>query len=176
MYSTEIGKLAHKDEIKDGYSRSNKNDAAQQILSQFGRQHVLGISFQTIKALSKVKNLIVVEDSAMEMPAFSSHSTPPRVLKGCMKNTSMLTKLCAALNIYYSDVMQEILSFTMQTAVDDSQFPADPTERGLLSVAGFAQLEITVVDIQQTDMFHIHRARCSRTKAFCNSGPRNDMV
>jgi len=28
MYSTEIGELAHKDQIKDGYRRSNKNDAA----------------------------------------------------------------------------------------------------------------------------------------------------
>jgi len=33
MYSTEIGELAHKDQIKDGYSRSNKNEAARQILS-----------------------------------------------------------------------------------------------------------------------------------------------
>ena len=28
MYSTEIGELAHKDQIKDGYRRSNKNEAA----------------------------------------------------------------------------------------------------------------------------------------------------
>ena len=28
MYSTEIGELAHKDQIKDGYRRSNKNKAA----------------------------------------------------------------------------------------------------------------------------------------------------
>ena len=33
MYSTEIGELAHKEQIKDGYRRSNKNEAARQILS-----------------------------------------------------------------------------------------------------------------------------------------------
>jgi len=43
MYSTEIGELAHKDQIKDGYRRSNKNEAARQILSHYGRQHALGI-------------------------------------------------------------------------------------------------------------------------------------
>jgi len=32
MYSTEIGKPAHKDQIKEGYRRSNKNEAASQIL------------------------------------------------------------------------------------------------------------------------------------------------
>ena len=37
MYSTEIGKLAHEDQIKDGYHTSNKNEAARQILSHYGR-------------------------------------------------------------------------------------------------------------------------------------------
>jgi len=93
MYSTEIGELAHKDQITDGYRRSNKNDAAQQILSQYGRQHALGMRLQTIEALWKVKGVILAEDSEMEMPAFSSHSTPRRVLKGRSKNTSRLTEL-----------------------------------------------------------------------------------
>ena len=108
-YSTEIGELAHKNQIKDGYRRSIKNDAAGQILSQYGGQHAQGMRLQTIEALSKVKGVIVAEDSGMEMAAFSSHSTPRRVLKGRMKNTSTLTELCATLNIHYSDMMQEIL-------------------------------------------------------------------
>jgi len=36
MYSTEIGELVHKEQIKDGYRRSNKNEAGRQILSQYG--------------------------------------------------------------------------------------------------------------------------------------------
>jgi len=175
MYSTEIGELAHKDQIKHGYRRSNKNDAAQQILSQYGRQHALGMRLQTIEAVSKVKGVIVAEDSGMEMPAVSSDSTPRRVLKGRMKNTSMLTILCATLNIHYSDMMQEILRFTTrQTAADDRRLPADPTELGLLPVEGFAQLEIPVADVEETDRFQIHRARSTGTKAFRNGGPRND--
>jgi len=88
MYSTEISQLAHKDQIKDGYRRSNKNDTVWQILSQYGRQHARGMRLQTIEALWKVKGVIVAEDSGMERPAFSSHSTPHRVLKGLIKNTS----------------------------------------------------------------------------------------
>jgi len=120
--------------------------------------------------------VIVAEDSGMVMPAFSSHSTPRRVLKGRMKNTSMLTELCATHNIHYSDMMQEILCYTRQTAADDRRLPADPTELGLLPIEGFARLEIPVADFQKTDRFQIHRARCTGTKAFRNGGPRNDWV
>jgi len=131
---------------------------------------------QTIEALSKVKGVIVDEDSGMEMPAVSSHSKPCGVLKGRMKITSTLTKLCATLNIHYSDMMLEILRFTRQTAVDNLQLPDDPTELGLLPVEGFAQLEIPVANFQETDRFQIHWACCTGTKAFRNGGPRNDWV
>jgi len=70
MYSTEIGELAQKDQIKDGYRRSNKNDTAWQILLQYGRQHARGMRFQTIEALWKVKGVIVAEDSGMECRLF----------------------------------------------------------------------------------------------------------
>jgi len=176
MYSTEISELAHKDQIKDGYRRSNKKEAARQILSHYGRQHARGIRLQTIEARSKVEGVIVVEDSGMEMTTVPSRSTPRRVLKGRMKNTSTLTELCIALDIHYSNMMEEILHFIMQSAADDRRLPADPAELGLLPVEGFAQLEIPVPDLQETDRFQIHRARCTGTRAFCNGGSRNDWV
>jgi len=160
IYSTEISERAHKDQIKDGYGRLNKNEAARQILSHYGRQHTLGIRLQTIGALSEVEGVIVVEDSGMEMPTVSSRSTPRRVLKGRMKNTSTLTELCTSLNIHYSNMMEEILRFIRQTAADDRRLPADPAELGLLPVEGVAQLEIPVPDFQETDGFQIHWAHC----------------
>jgi len=118
--------LAHKDQIKDGYRWSNKNEATGQILSQYGRQHVLGIRLQTIEALMKVEGVIMVYHSGMEMQTVSSRSTPRWVLKGGMKNTSTLTKLCSALDIHYSNMMEEILHFIRQTAADHRRLPADP--------------------------------------------------
>jgi len=112
----------------------------------------------------------------MEMRRVPSRSTPRWVLKGRMKNTSMLTELCTALDIDYSNMMEEILCFIRQSAADDRWLPADPGELGLLPVEGFAQLEIPVPDFQETDRFQIHRACCTGTKAFCNSGSRNDWV
>jgi len=116
MYSTEISELAHKDQIKDGFGRSNKNEATRQILSHYGRQHALGIRLQTIEALSKVEGVMVVEDSGMAMPTVPSRSAPGRVLKGRMNNTSTLTELCTALDIHYSNMIEEILHFIRQTA------------------------------------------------------------
>jgi len=174
MYSTEIGELAHKNQITDGYRGSNKNEAARQILSQYGRQHALGIRLQTLEALSKVKGVIVVEDTGMEMPTVPSRSTPCPVLKGRMKTTSTLTELCTALDFHYSNMMKEILRFIKQTASDDRRLPADPAELGLLPVEGFAHLEIPVPHFQETNMFQIHVARCTGTKAFCNGSSRND--
>jgi len=42
IYSPEIGELAHKTQIKDGWRQSNKNDAARQIVHSYGCQHAIG--------------------------------------------------------------------------------------------------------------------------------------
>jgi len=44
MYSTEIGELADKGLTKASYRRSNKNEAARQILSHYGPHQALGIT------------------------------------------------------------------------------------------------------------------------------------
>jgi len=176
IYSTGIGELAHKDQINEGYRRSNKNEAAREILSHYRHQHALGIRLQSIEALSKVGGVIVVEDSGMEMPTVPNRRTPHRVLKGHMKNTSTLTELCTALDIHYSNMMEEILCFIRHTAADDGQLPADPAELRLLPIEGFAQLQIPVPDFQETDWFQIHWARCTEQKAFRNGISRNYLV
>src|SRR5437588_1649378 len=175
MYSTDIGELAHKDQIKDGYHRSKKNKAARQILSQYGRQHALGMRLQTIEALLKSEGLTELENTGTGMPASLGLSTPRRVLKGRTKNISMLTELCRVLNINYCDMMEEMLRF-IKTGADNPQLPADPTKLGSLPVELFSQLEIPVADFQETNRFQIHRVHCTEAKAFRNGGPRNDWV
>jgi len=135
MYSTKIGELAHKEQIKEGYRMSNKNEATRQILSQYGRQHTLGMRLQTIEALLKT-GVIVVENRGMEMPTTSGRSAPWRMRKGCT-NIGTLSELCRVHEIEYCDMMEEMLRFIKQTAADDPRLPADPTELGLLPVERF---------------------------------------
>ena len=109
----------------------------------------------------------------MEAPA-SSRSAPQRVFKGRMMDISTLTELCRALNIDYSDMIQKMVRFVRQTIADDQRLPSDWTELGSLPVEQFTHLEIPVPDFQDTDVFQIHRARCTGTKAFRNGSTRND--
>ena len=176
MYSTEMGELAHKEQIKEGYRRSNKNNAARQILSHYGRKHALGMRLRMIEALSKAENAFIMGNGRVEAPA-SCRSAPRRVLKDrIMENIGTLTELCRALNIVYSDMIEEMLRFIRQTIADDQRLPSDRTELGSLPLEQFTHLEILVPDFQDTDVFQIHRARCTGTKTFGNGGSRNDLV
>ena len=66
---------------------------------------------QTIEALSKGENVFVMGNGGMEAPA-SSRSAPQRVPKGHMvENIGTLLELCRALNINYSDMIEEMLRF-----------------------------------------------------------------
>ena len=78
MYSTEMGELAHNEQIKEGYRRSNKYNASRQIFSYYGRKHALGMRLQTIEALSKAENAFVMGNGGVGPPA-SSRSVPQRV-------------------------------------------------------------------------------------------------
>jgi len=51
MYSTEIGELAHKTQIKDGWGQSNKNDAARQIVNSYCRQHAIRMRLLNLESL-----------------------------------------------------------------------------------------------------------------------------
>jgi len=52
MYSTEIGELAHKMQIKDGWRQSNKNDAARQIVHSYGRQHAIRMLLLNLESVN----------------------------------------------------------------------------------------------------------------------------
>jgi len=174
MYSTEISELAHKDQIKDWYRRSNRNEAARQIFSQYRHQHPQGMRLWTREPLLKTA-VIIVGNSGMEMPTSASHSTPQRMLKG-RPNIGTLSNLCRAHEIEYCDMMQEMLPFVKQTAADDPRLPNDPTKLWFLPVERFTQLELSVSDFQEADFFQIHQTHCTGRKAFRKCGAANDQV
>ena len=176
MDSTEIGELAQKEQIKESYRRSNKNNTPRQILSYYGRKHTLGMRLQTIEALSSAQNAFVKGNGGMESPA-SSQSATRQVLKGrMMDNIGTLTELCRALNIDYPNMIEDMLRFVWQTIADNQGLPSDSTELRSLPLEQFTHLEITIPDFQDTDVFQIHRARRTGRKAFRNHCSRSDSV
>ena len=59
MYSTEIGELAHKTQIKEGWRQSNKNKAARQLVHSYGRQHAIRMRLLNLESLHQQKNSIL---------------------------------------------------------------------------------------------------------------------
>ena len=53
MYSTDVGELAHKVQIKEGYRNFNKIDAVRQILAYYGRVHAFSKRYLTLHAQEK---------------------------------------------------------------------------------------------------------------------------
>jgi len=68
MYSTDIGKLAHKDQIKEGYRTSNKNEAARQILAQYSRQHAIGMRLLTMDVLRMADDAVGTGNVSVSSP------------------------------------------------------------------------------------------------------------
>jgi len=109
MYSTKIGELSPKEQIKDGYIMLKENEATQQIFSQYGHQHALGMPLQTKEALLKT-GVIVVGNSGMDTSTSSSCSAPQRMLKS-RTNIGTHSEPCPAHDIEYCDMTEEMLCF-----------------------------------------------------------------
>ena len=101
---------------------------------------------------------------------------PRRALKGRTQNVGTVFELSLALEILYDDLAVELINYVRQTMADERQLPVDPSEVKFLPAEQFAKLEILVPDFQETDIFQVHRARCTGRKSFRNSGARNDWI
>jgi len=85
MYSTEFGELAHKEQIKDGCRRSNKNDAARQIVQSYSRQHAIRLRLLNLESL-RHRGADLSADVLQHLESTTSVVTAPvvrrRILKG----------------------------------------------------------------------------------------------
>ena len=55
MYLMDVGELAHKVQIQEGYWHSNENDTSSQILHYYGRVHAVSMQLLTLRALQARK-------------------------------------------------------------------------------------------------------------------------
>ena len=85
-------------------------------------------------------------------------------------------ELSLALEIHYDDFAVELINYVCQTIADERQLPVDPSEMKFLPAEQFTQPEIPVSDFQETNIFQVHRTRCTGSKSFQNSGARNDRI
>ena len=165
MYSTDIGEPAHKEQIREGYRRSNKNHATRQILAQYSKQHAIEMRLLTMEALQKANDEFETGNVGVSNQGIRpTPQTPWRALRGRTRNGGTVFELCLALEIHYDDLAVELINYLRQTMADERQLPVDTCEQKVLPAEQFTQLKIPVPDFQETDIFQVHRARCTGRK------------
>jgi len=178
MYSTEYGELAHKEQIKDPWRRSNKNYVARQILDSYGRRHGIRMRLLTLESLRR--HGADLDTDVLEHLDQTSTAPAPvprgRILKGRRGDASDVVDFCKVVGISLDSVYRELIRYSRHNLPTERRLPEDPVTLRSLPVELLTQLEVPVLAFQETDVYDIHRARCTGALDFRNQGSRNDWV
>jgi len=113
-YSTEFGELAYKEQIKDGWRGSNKNDVERQILHHYGCQHAIQMSLLNFNLLrnrranlgDNVLSYLDQTTDTVSMPAPCG-----RILKGRHDHVSDVLHFCKVLRISLDRICLELIRY-----------------------------------------------------------------
>jgi len=179
MYSTKFGELAHKEQMKDRWRRSNENDVERQFLHSYGRQHAIRMSLLKLNSLPRRGGNLRDDVLGNLDKTTSTVSTPAlcgRFLKGRRDNVSDVLDFCKVLGISLDRVLVELIRYSRHNVPTERGLPEEPAILQQLPVELLTQREIAVLAFQETDVYDIYRARFSGTHRFRNQESQNDWV
>ena len=178
-YSTEFGELAYKDQIKDTWQQSNKNDAARQIVHSYSRQDGIRMRLLNLEALQR-HGADLSADVLQHLESPTSAITGPvvrrRILKGRQDDVSTVLDFGNVLGVSLESICRELSQYSRHNLPPERQLPADHAILESLLVELLTQLKKQVVAFLESDVYDIHRAGCTDTLDFRNPGSRNDWV
>ena len=191
MYSTDVGELAHKVQIKEGYRHSNKNDTSRQILHYYGRVHAVSMRLLTLRALQARKaegagglvddaDRCFLDEISKTRNAFQLTETEAtrlrRLLRGRDKNINNLKQLSENLGPPVDLIFNELIGYSQRSLENTDRLTGNRERLETMPVERFNQLQIPVLAFQETFVYDIHRARTTGERSFRNSGSRNNWV
>jgi hypothetical protein len=194
MFSTDVGEIAHKEQIKEGWRKSNKNNAARQILHHYSRQHAIGMRIQTLATIEReygadkfpdIKDVHTTSASVLSTSIMAHIQepfpvaqpvTPRRILRGRRPGIKNLVDFCLDVGLSLDTISNELSRYSRKNLEDTRRLPADVYGLQFLPLEQFTQLQIPVPAFQEPDKYDIHHARCTGTRTFRNGGSRNDWV
>jgi hypothetical protein len=190
MYSTDVGELAHKVQIKEGYRHSNKNDASRQILDFYGRVHAVSMRLLTLHALQAEKqggqgvlsdsNRRFLDEMSPATPAMrqprTGDSRPRKLLRGRYANVDNFEQLAANLHIPVDRLFEELIRYSRRSLKNEDRLPEEADSLRRMPIEQFNQLQIPVLAFQETDVYDTHHARTTGERSFRNGSSRNDWV
>jgi len=179
MYSTEIGELAHKTQIKEGWRQSNKNDTARQIVHGYGRQHAIRMRLLNLQSL-KSRGPDLSPDILKHLDRTTSTVSPlvicRRILKGCRGEGSNIVDFSRISDASLEIIYRELIQYSRHNLPIDHALPEAHATLRSLPIELLTQLEVPVLTFQEVDVYEIYRARSTGTLHFRNQGSRNDWV
>ena len=111
MYSMEYAELAHKEQIKDPWRRSNKHDMARQILHSYSRRHEIRMRLLTMETLRRQGADLDI-DVLEHLDTTSTVLAPVprgRLLKQRRGDVSDVLDFCRVLRIPLDSVHHELI-------------------------------------------------------------------
>jgi len=161
MYSTEFGELARKEQIKEGWRRSNKNDAQRQIVHSYSRQHAIRRRLLNLECL-RHRGADLSTDVMQHLASTTSSVTAPvvrsRILEAGRDEVSNLGDFSKVSGVSLASICRELIRYSRHNLPTERQLPKDHAILQSVPVELVTQLEIPVVAFQESDLYDIHCA------------------
>jgi len=175
----EFGEIAHKEQIKDGWRRSNKNDAGCQIMHSYSGQHTIQMTLLNIVSLRRrganlspdVRQHLASPRRAVTVPVVSR-----RILQGRRDDVSNVLDSSKVSGVSLRSICLELIRYSRHNLPIERQLPEHHAILQSLRLELLTQLEIPLVAFQESNLYDIHRARCTGALHFRHQGSRNDWV
>jgi len=155
MYSTEIGELTHKTQIKEGWRQSNKNDAARQIVHSYGHQHAIRTRLLNLESLQHRGEGLTAEVLKNLDRTTHTVSQPVicrRIMKGRQDDVSNLDYFSRISGVSLDIIYRELIRYSRDNLPIDHCLPEDHAILRSLPVELLTQLEIPVLAFQEADV------------------------
>ena len=129
-YSTEIGELAHKTQIKTQWRQSNKNDAARQIVHSYGRQHAIRMRLFNLESV-KCRDADLSGDVLLHLDRTASTMTAAapvvsrRVLKGRREGMSNVVDFSRISGVSLDIIYPELIPYSRHNLPAAHRLPQD---------------------------------------------------
>ena len=127
MYSTEFGEHAHKEQIKDGYRRSNKIDAVRQILRSYSRHHAIRMRLLNLEFLRRTGADLPAE-IVEHIEKTRTAPVPPaygRILKGRRNDIRDVADFSRVSDISLETICGELIGYSRLSFPLGRQLPED---------------------------------------------------
>jgi len=99
-----------------------------------------------------------------------------RMLKGRRDDVCNMADFSRVLRVSIQIICRGLIRYSRHNLSPESLLTEDPEILESLPLEQLTQLEIPVLAFQETDIYDIHRARCTGALNFRNQGGRNDWV